>query len=1140
MERPIADVDRALLVGHSADEYLTSIMGFGVTDLAEVALSYADLAISRFVAAWPDAHSDDDGPQVTIGELAIAKDLIALGTPASLVRTEAMSRALDWVTSPTDTLPYDFRDPSSVFGRFLRTRETPGAEPRWMPLAFIPEALGQAVCELGAIASHDPMSCQRFASRAAGQAREALWRFSDVVAGSPDTAFGPAVSPLNRVQWVVPVGSTHAIAVQVVATLNGVLPFDDDPAVLAAVRESPGALPTRLTLAGGDSVTLDPQVELVPLLVIASPGHIAVPSRPGLPGMSLDDLRWAATTATADTDLYNYCRDLSRPGMPMLMGWEAINIWQWWIANGKAIHTQGAAPMGIVFAAHEGNAEWDRGARWSPIERDLATLGLPGLRDLDGLDEPEHAAVTAFHWKARATGSLLGVRATPVTPERRRPELVGWSLHPGPVPVAVSLFGPTWTRDVDSLLYDIAGAFTFGLRQIRETWNASHNGDESGYVLALANVERVDADIEVANVLIDDRAHGRVVHATLNIPVDSFTRAAAQDITVGRALMAAAMEMVVRSAGMKSDDCAAIRGAWSTAPPTLVVQVGAAVTARATLRSPLAVDESLASEIQRIMAESLKDGGVTPGTYQGVKAGALDREHLAPIALGILNDALDGYAMDDVIEFGMQQIERSLAKRRELESDIRRSSQHLAIEWDAVARHREVMHEHLLLRRSQEAAVEAALRLQPQGSRTLDDLSWQRILAAADAYMHATMRSEAVHHQLNPSAIEVSESYEISIAKDGSPTGESERSSASGNAYDLDIEALSAMRSQYQLADADEGMEAERVPGPGAIGLTDSNLDDAMLTAFGATGLDILTTLFALAAWPLGEDEPDAVPASLEDIVKYVRDETLLGELADGETRIRAALSLLTGNAAEFAADDWKPWHTRSRRRRLAVQPLATLSDDRIVVSPHACLGTLSVYMNYLRQGQLPWSQPKPPRAVEDAMDEIRDRRNKALEVDVVNALRSHGWTVIENVKEQTPHRLGLPVLRSEIDAVAGRTDARVIWLLEVKDPVDVFTTPEIRRTLDRFYDESDPARPPYATKLRQKLEDLAPHASAIAEALGLPARPADDPYVVVARFVTRYPVPAAFVRASFEFSTLSDVEHGGLIPESNGDTTAS
>lgn len=1140
VERPIADVDRALLVARSADDYLMGVLGFGVADLVEAVLGYADLAISNFSAAWPDIETDSDyeEPRVTPQEVTAAKSLIALGTPSSLVQTDALARALEWVTVPVKDLPYDFRNPSSVFGRFLRTREIPDAEPRWMPLAFIPEALGHAVCELAAIASHDPKSCRLFASRSAAQVREALWRFSNVVAGSADVADGPAVAPRNRVQWLAPIDSTHVIAVQVVAILDGMPPFDDEPAVLAAVRESHSGVPTRITLAAGDSVKLDPRVEVVPLLVISSAGHIAVPSMPGLPGMSLDDLRWAATTATADTDLYNYCRDLSRPGMPMLIGWEAINIWQWWIASGKSIYTQGAAPTGIVFAAHEGNAEWDRGARRSPIERDLATLGLPGLRDLDGLDQPEHGAPTAFHWKPRTTGSLLGVQTTPATPERRRPELVGWSLHPGPAPVAVSLFGSSWTDDVDSLLYDIAGAFTFGLRQIREAWIASHSTGEFGYVLGLANVEQVDPDIEVADVRIDDRAAARVVHATLNIPVDSFTRAAAQDISEGRALMGAAIERVVRSAGLSADDSAAIRDAWSTAPPTLVVEVGRAVTARATLRSPLAVDESLASEIQRIMAESLKGGGVMSGTYRGVRAGALDRDSLAPIALEILNDALVGYAMDDVIDFGMQQIERSHAKRRELDSEIRRSAQHLAIEWDAVARHRKVMHEHLLLRRSQEAAVEAALRLQPQGTSTLDDLSWQRILAAADAYMHATMRSEAVHHQLNPNAIVVSESYEISIAKDRSPTGESERSSASGNAYDLDIDSLSATRSQYQLADVDEDAETEHVPGPAEPGVTDSNLDEAMLSAFGSTGLDILTTLFALAAWPLGDDEPDAVAASLDQIKEYVRDATLLGERADGEARILAALSLLTSDSAAFAADDWKPWHTRSRRQRLAIRPLATLGDGRIIVSPHTCLGTLSVYINYLRQGQLPWSRPQPPRAVQDAMDDLRDRRNKALEVDVVAAMRSHGWSVIENVKEQTPQRLRLSVLRSEIDAVAGSAEVGIIWLLEVKDPVDVFTTPEIRRALDRFYDDSDPSKPPYATKLQQKLDDLAPHASAVAQALGLPPRPADDPYVVFARFVTRRPVPAAFVPAPFPFSTLTDIQQTGLLPESSDEAT--
>src|SRR4029453_1866307 len=107
-----------------------------------------------------------------------------------------------------------------------------------------------------------------------------------------------------------------------------------------------------------------------------------------------------------------------------------------------------------------------------------------------------------------------------------------------------------------------------------------------------------------------------------------------------------------------------------------------------------------------------------------------------------------------------------------------------------------------------------------------------------------------------------------------------------------------------------------------------------------------------------------------------------------------------------------------------------------------------------------------------------------------------------------------VPSLSTEIDAVAGRPGLRTLWLLEVKDPVDTYVVPEIRRHLDHFF--VGLKKPAYATQLRRKAEDLAPHADAVAQVLGLPPRTPGAPFVVKPLFVTRKPVPAAFVTSDF------------------------
>ena len=156
------------------------------------------------------------------------------------------------------------------------------------------------------------------------------------------------------------------------------------------------------------------------------------------------------------------------------------------------------------------------------------------------------------------------------------------------------------------------------------------------------------------------------------------------------------------------------------------------------------------------------------------------------------------------------------------------------------------------------------------------------------------------------------------------------------------------------------------------------------------------------------------------------------------------------------------------------------------------------------------------------ALEATRDARNKALERQVAEILRDAGWTVIESIKETKPEKLGVRSLQTEIDVVAGRADDPNIWLLEVKDPTDVFAPADVRRMLDRFY--LDSKKPSYSAQLSRKLADLAPYPGQVASALGLPPREESDEYRVRALFVTREPTPAQFVGGEFRFTPVKDL----------------
>ena len=181
IERPVADIDRALMVSNAIDPLLIERIGFGVRDLLDVVLGYQDAAIATVADSWPEGDINLDAETVvTKEEVEAAERLLALGTPAHLLPTDRHHLALNWITCTSTALSYDPGSPQSPVGRFLRVEDPSWTEPRWLPLHFVPGALGHAVGELAAQVATDPDARRRFAEVAAAEVRDALWRFGEV------------------------------------------------------------------------------------------------------------------------------------------------------------------------------------------------------------------------------------------------------------------------------------------------------------------------------------------------------------------------------------------------------------------------------------------------------------------------------------------------------------------------------------------------------------------------------------------------------------------------------------------------------------------------------------------------------------------------------------------------------------------------------------------------------------------------------------------------------------------------------------------------------------------------------------------------------------------------------------------------
>ncbi|WP_160479578.1 hypothetical protein [Clavibacter michiganensis] len=1123
IERPVADIDRALLVADSVDSEVIKHHGFGIRTIVEICLSYTDWAVSRLAPTWPSRETDEEPFELTIEELDAARALVDFGTPPHLVNTKAKQRALEWMTCSALDIPYDAHHAKSAFGRFVRVIPVGSTEPQWMPLAFIPESMAFAIADLLESTPLSPEMHFQFAQNSAAMVRNCLWSFTDAVIGSPEMTSGPAVSPSNVVQWAIPVREDLILLIQITSSLNAdLMPFPDEPVVLTIARSLPRNEPTEVPFAGG-GITLPPGTRAIPIVVFSTPDHIMALQAEGLLSMSLDDLRWIAATAEGKLDLLNFSQDMSDPDRPRTMGFETIDYWEMWKANGKTLFSGGRKPSFVVIAPHWGDAEWDRAAALCELENALAVLQFHGLRDFVGVRASDREPYMVY--------SRSGGPARELDPPKRfsgvhvRPDALGASITIGIYPVGVIAGdGNLYSEQDGQILHDMSGSLTHGVLRIGRAWLEAHDGTSvRGHRITLTPKHSSSSSSSSSSSPARAALHASSVEvngagiavSNIDVDIDVFLENADGNSGWIRSQFSSVLYEILCRVGATEPGAAAVRNIWDSASPTMTLNLLTTATQLNNLEQPQGLDPAFVSSVDRIIAEKVYQRGVTVDLYEGPAALALERDILAPIALNHLKEQLGAYESDAVIRYGMRQLQRSLENSTRHIRNVRTSARELDLDWDPIARVSEVSGESFELRRCNEILVEACMLAAPSGTKSIDASGWATLLAAASAYFNATMRSESLYYQVTPTSILIDGTYQISTQ-----VARSDSTSPGGRAsYRIDDQfALSLAGEGFVLSDAAAAPSS----------LDSSGVDDEIKRAFGASASEIYLVLYALAGWHCTPGEGEVASASPRSVTAWVLENTELQDQPDGPSVVEAAIALLTSTSAELQKDSWKPWHARTRKRRLLIQPLPLMSTGELLIAPHYLLAALSAYKNYIDQGMLPWSQPAPPGRLDRALESFRNAKNRALEVDVIDALVKDDWRVLGNVKESKAQRLNVPNLSTEIDAVAGKAGNRIIYVLEAKDPVSAHATPQLRGQLDDFYADGG-KKPSYAAQLDRKLADVAPFADNVAEALGLPPSGENWNYEVHALFVTRHPIVAAFVGERFEFTTI-----GGMLERLN------
>lgn len=1109
-ERPLADLSRALRLAEALDPFLMRKHGFGLENVIRVAYNWAHTATNGLSSSFKPAPNLElrDEIVLPVEEVEAAKALISRDPLTTFELKEGDAEALEWMTRSSDNANFDPSSPNSPFGWCLRYR-TPGLPDRWLPPAYVPEIVGAAVSELVGTVNRNPEARRALRISSLNAVRKALWRFSkSLYEGAPKRAGNFALTG-QEIQWILPVNTNTAIAVSMVQVEDFLPQSRSFASDRLAKKVSCSDEPVVVALVGGGELTLPADTEIVPLVIFAAAGHLAVPQRKGSATLALEDLTWIAETAKDEDDLYLFARDLSDPSFPENFGWEAINYWEPWRANGKSFFAGGITPSFFYFEAHAGDAEWERAYELSSLEEALHATGLPPLRDT------QVAELTARGVATIAIQQQYG-RYDPLTGLHQASPVVGWSLALTNPPVAITRSILSWSPPEHyEFLFDFCGGLVFAFDAIRERWEQAHSHSEAaGYRLVLQAIKsdsRVDPDQSIIEFspLDEVRTTGER-NFRWAIDAERFVELADGDPRAANRVTADAFVGLLGSLNLQSDVITDLREDWLSNKPFLILETARSRTTLHHLAAAWSLDPADESATIAASARKLAASDIEPGTYRGHDANRLVQQHLAPLALAALTERIRAHDKQEILETGLEQLNRVMYDGTRQREDLSRVAAHLPVTWDPQERMAEAMGDTLMLRQCNEIIVEASLRSTGADGPPLPITSrrWSGLLAAANAYRTMTTISERLHHKVAPFTIEITHAYEIKFEQDEQP--------APGS-WVLDVQAMDKASAGVSL-------------NPGKSSVTESpvsmvELNQAMLETEGASVEDIFHVLTALVRWDSFAQGSSVGTGSETEVIDWICTEA---NDATGARRDRysRALKLLVSTTEELQKSDWEPWQTRTRRHRLLVQPIVRSDAGSLLVAPQYLMTSLSVYNNHLSQGVLPWTDGIPPE-VGKALERIRDLRNKHFERTLEKELKSLGFRTIARVKAGDHRRLGVPTLTTEIDLVAAKPGENTIWLIEAKDPASVHAVAETARQLRTFFRDSTNSRgktkPSYSTQLGRKEAELEPFIDQIAVKLGLEPSMDGSAYCLSTVFVTRRVAPAGFVNEKFPVLTLEE-----------------
>jgi hypothetical protein len=901
------------------DEELVAELGFGIGDLLEVTLRCMDEQLCVLRPGWQLGPVADPAAPASVTQTEI--DLAgAFNDPrwapggrarqraALLARCQEPARAaatLAWATKQAARSRPSLDPLRPMFGPLLAL-DTPRG-PNLVPASLMLEGLGAALPILGRHA-------QRHRSARAAFHGSSLRRLGRLLRRMHADVLGPAtVDGVGEVTAIVVPDARHDLAVELVAVAD---PRQLPPAIAAAAARIGQVHPGAQVRAGAHSRHLSPDAEIVRLVLIAGPGEIPLPVRPGPVVLHLRQFDHVLAEATDTGEVWEFLHELAtRPGIDNLLAVDALDVWQTWRTT-RVLNPGANQYGGLAFLGAEPSPAWQEAAAWEPFDTLLAAHGLPTTRvwDVRRSDGPGEATL----WSLRPPRQALLLR-----------------LHP---PVMISLpLGPPDELD-PRLLVGLGDGLRLAAANVAEFAELLRCcGHGQAVLLRLEYVAGLDAPLppgageDPNNWVPVGIAAARHPLPMISLRFDTrvlqlmaSNRATAHKF-LGEALALGCQRLAEASCG---DAVAAFQAAWADAAPLLMVAFRPVPWLGGRLPPPAEIRPAARARAHRALAGQLAGRGVDPGRWTGAAATRFCNSIVAKALVDLLRDRITVADSAQLLLLATTEVERAVAARTQQVGELEIG---LEAPWADTLRRTALRDEPLrqwLLPRAIEFVIELLLAHPSQGDRQLDRLDWADLVALAERAIEIALQSHGAYVGLHDIEVEVGDDHQVVVH----PVGE--------GLLDVDrfhraqlLEQLRPPQPDDAPGEADQAASAASDPsGPGVeqpfrsfrtlnppSGLV--AVDTVMRQTLG-TGIDGLTAVLGTAvSWP-----PDpSTPVAITTLDRLIDRAATWSGLPHSE--IAAAVDLLSLNSSRLT-----PWSTGNWRSvRCGWRPGRSSSTTRTV-----------------------------------------------------------------------------------------------------------------------------------------------------------------------------------------------------------------